>query len=933
MQGAQGGSRRAGVGRYVLGLARAMARARGAHELFLLVNAGLRDSAAEIAEEFAPLVGPAAIRRFTPPEGATGRDPQAPLRRFAEILRAEAVADAAPDLLLLGSLFEGVRDAAVVTWPPELARPPTAAVLHDLIPLTLRSLYIEGLWREAGIVPWYRRGLDEAAAMELLLCNSEATRAEARRHLGTPPARLAVIGGGVEPRFAPPAEDATPPHGLAPGYILLLGAGDPRKNEGVLLDAFAALPAALRAAHPLAIGHVHPERVRAAAAARGLSAREVIALPFTAEEALPALYARAALVVCPSLAEGFGFPALEAMACGAPVIASDRPALPELLGRAGTLFDPADAAGLARLLGELLASPARRAEMAAHGLRRARAFSWDGVAVRAWAAIEAMAPRRGPGRPLRRTRLALVSPLPPAPSGIADYAAELAPALAAHYALTLVSPEPPPEPLAGRFPWLPEREFAAAGGRFERVLYQIGNNPLHAEALARLLPRHPGVVTLHDPSLLDLRNWMQERAPDPGAALAARVVEEGYPAALGAEEGTGAAGLLSHALGVIVHSGHALWRIGHFEGPAAARHLRVIPHLRAPFEPPPRAPARAALGLDPAAEIVVAFGLVTARKLPLALVEAFIRLATGRPSLRLVFAGAAEDGLDRAVVAAAARHGLAARVAVTGRLARARYEAWLGAADLAVQLRAESQGETSGAVLDALMAGLPVVVNAHGAMAELPEGVCLRLPEHLTPAGLAAAMAALLDDPARRAALGAAARTWARASLAPAAIASRYAQAIEEAYAAGPLAGLHRGAALAAHLPLEGEALAAAGAALAATFPPPRRPRLWLDTALPGGEEGISAMLRQGALAHRPEPLRFEGERALTDHGWAWARLGLPGAPPEDGPALLAPGDALLSEAPGARALALAFGARLLPRPAAEGAALRTAILSLLIAG
>jgi hypothetical protein len=236
-------------------------------------------------------------------------------------------------------------------------------------------------------------------------------------------------------------------------------------------------------------------------------------------------------------------------------------------------------------------------------------------------------------------------------------------------------------------------------------------------------------------------------------------------------------------------------------------------------------------------------------------------------------------------------------------------------------------------VKDALMAGLPLLVNAHGAMAELPEEVCARVAEAFTPATLAAAIAALLDDAPARAALAAAGRRWACAQLAPAAIAGMLAAAIEESYAAGPQAGLHRAAALAAGLPLDGAGLAAAGTALAASWPGARRPRLWLDTGLPDGlAEGLAALLREGADAFRPEPFRFEGAQPRTDHAWAWARLGLAGAPPEDGPAVLAPGDALLSAAEIARPLALATGCRRLPVPRAEGPALRGAVLALLLA-
>lgn len=446
LQGAQGSSRHAGVGRYTLDLARALVRGRRDHEVQILVNTRLTESAARLSEEFAPLLGHHAVRRWQAPEGcAAGAHPQAARRRLAEHIRAQAVADAAPDLLHVGSVFEGWRHDVVATWPAELERPAIAATAYDLIPLSLSGLYLDGAWREAGLVPWYWRCLDELAACAPLLAISDATRDEALHHLRLPPSRVVTIGSGVSASFRPPGLGASARaallgrYGLREGFLLYLGAGDLRKNEGVLLQAFARLPAALRAAHPLAIGHVNPPHLREQAKAAGLSEGELITLPFVEEADLPGLYEATALFVMPSLAEGFGLPILEAMACGAPCIASNTSSMPEVVGRADALFDPRDPAALAGLIERLLTASELRADLAAYGPRRAREFSWDKVASRAWTAFEAARPARRHGRPPRRKTLAIVSPLPPAPSGIADYTAELAPVLAAHYALTLVS--------------------------------------------------------------------------------------------------------------------------------------------------------------------------------------------------------------------------------------------------------------------------------------------------------------------------------------------------------------------------------------------------------------------------------------------------------------------------------------------------------------
>ncbi|MDB5377209.1 MAG: glycosyl transferase family 1, partial [Rubritepida sp.] len=845
---------------------------------------------------------------------AAGSQPQSSRRRLAEQIRAQAIADAAPDILHLGSVFEGWRHDVVTTWPAELERPAIAATVHDLIPLTLRETYLDGIWREAGLVPWYARCLDEVAACAPLLANSEATRDELLRHLHLPPERVVTIGGGVSPAFAPPRLDATARaallarYGLREGFLLYLGAGDIRKNEGVLLQAFARLPAALRAAHPLAIGHVNPPHLRAQAKAAGLAEAELIALPFVEEADLPGLYEATALFVMPSLAEGFGLPLLEAMACGAPCIASDTSAMPEVVGRADALFDPRDPAALAALLERLLSAPELRADLGAYGPRRAREFSWDKVATRAWAALEAGRPVRRHGRPLRRRTLAIVSPLPPAASGIADYTAELAPALAAHYAVTLVGAAPAEGALAGRMPWMSEGDFISEGGRFDRVLYQLGNNPIHAQALTKLLPRFPGVVTLHDSAITDLRNWIDGGAAAPEPRVLRLVREEGYPALVTSRELAGSAGLLADALGVVLHSGHARWLLEAEYGQAALRHVSVLPHLRQSPALPGRAAARAALGLPEGVFVLASFGLMTPKKLPDRILSGFAAMARRDASARLVFVGGSEEGAGPAVLEEARRLGLASRVTVTGRVAVEEYRRWLASCDLAVQLRRGSRGETSGAVKDVLMAGLPLVANRHGSMAELEESGCRLIPEDAELPDLAEALGEVRQEAAKRAAMGRAARAWALRELDPARIAHAYAGAIEQAYEQGVQSGMAAVLAASAGLTLTEADAGAIGAALAASFRPPRTPRLWLDTTLPAFEPGILELLRKGLEGWRPEPCRMEGGLLVTAHGWAWGRLGLPGAPPDEGPALLAVGDAAIT-APEAADAVIAAGA------------------------
>lgn len=521
LQGAQGRARRGGLGRYSLELARAMLRHPRGHDPLVLVNTGLGESAAELLLEF----GRAQSLCWTAPAGsAAGRDPQHALRRAAALLRAEAVLAAQPDALHLGSVFEGWDVDAVTTWPAERGRIPTAATLHDLLPLSMRALYLDGLWGVNGLRPWYAACLAEAAACGLLLCNSEHTRAEARRFLPQPPEQVAVIGGAPAAHFRPPAAEAPSPH---PGCILFLGAGDPRKDDATLIRAFAALPPALRRAHPLCIGHADPAGLRARFIQAGLGPQEAVALPFVPEDALPALYAGAALVVIPSLGEGYGLPAAEAMACGAAVLVARAGALPELMPRGDAQFPPGNAAALAALLRRWLEDEAGRAELAAHGLRRARDWSWDGVASRAWDALEEWAPRRAP--PRRLPRLALLADRPDA---------ALAAALSADYAVTLCGPAPPEdEALAARFPFLDQVRLPARARLFDRVLVVPGGTPpldVLDAVPALLMPPDPAMVT---------------------------------------------GGLLEAARGVLVPDDAAVGRLRAAHGPALARHVCAVAPL------------------------------------------------------------------------------------------------------------------------------------------------------------------------------------------------------------------------------------------------------------------------------------------------------------------------------------------------------------------
>ncbi len=963
LQGAQGTSRLRGIGRYSRELALAMARDTNGHEVILALHGGFAESAEELTESFAPLIGRDNIHVWWPPAGVGEIHPASAARRdAAQRIRAHALQALRPDLVHVSSMFEGMADDVITRWPHDMPRLPIVATSYDLIPLIRRADYLDRDWARNGLAGWYMRRLQELRLCEGLLAISQSSRQETIDHLGFPAGRVFNIRAGVGAGFRPPPADPIARaallarYGLRDGFVLFLGAGESRKNESGLIRGYGLLPPSLRDRHQLVIvGRGDPARLRETAAAAGVMPAHLHMVEFIDEADLPGLYAACHLFVLPSLHEGFGLPAAEAMACGAPVLGSNTSSLPEVIGLADALFDPADPASIAACMRHALEDDGFRRTLAAHGRCQAARFTWQDSAQRAWRALERIAAARGEARPPRlpdaalnrRPSLAFVSPLPPQASGIAAYAAELIPVLAEHYAITLVTEtgETDLVELSANFPHLDAATFLKQGQRFDRVLYQLGNSPFHAFQLEDLMPAIAGVCTLHDAYLSSLAYWMATRAafsggPEAEARLAGLLLRDHGYAALAALERHGidqAAQLyplslapLRDAIGLIQHSRHGQDIMRQHFGVEMTRQIRLVPMLRALPQPQDRATARQALGLTPDGFVAATFGIIAGSKKPELLLAAWARLR--RQGDQLVFVGELVD----AGVAELLRG--VPDVVVTGRTDDATYQNWLDAADIGVQMRTGSRGETSRAIIDCLAAGLPVIANLHGSAAELPADCMMALPEDCGEAALAAAMATLRDQPDRRAALGMAARLYVAEQLSPRQVARRYADAIEASYQDG--AGARSAAAMRAigrglaGLPTNAADLADIAVAAAASFPMQRPMTLWID--LTPGQAAPDALARELLSGHPPDlrvlPVRLDGGIFVGAGAEADRLLGLrhrPGAAvtflPQGGDGLLQAASAALLAPDVRRALLLRNVSLLRAAPGMSAAAILAA--------
>jgi O-antigen biosynthesis alpha-1,2-mannosyltransferase len=415
LQGAQTESRFRGIGRYSLSLAQAMAKNAGDHEIWVAVNSTFSSGIKEIEVALDGLVPAQRIRQFgTFKEIGWPNSANAWRRQSSEYMWEAFLEGVQPDFIHVSSLFEGAETGAVssVGKLPKV-KAANAVTLYDLIPLLNPDNYLTSDWVRA----WYFDKIESLKRSDLLLSISQHAREEALQALDLDPDRIVNMSSAISPHFKPVSIGGEEramlkdKFGILGRYVMYSGAMEPRKNAEGLLKAFAMLGEGLLHETQLVIaGKVaEHDRIRFNHLATQLKIENrVIFTGFISDNELIALYSATAAYVFPSLHEGFGLPALEAMACGAPTIGSATTSIPEVIGRQDALFDPTDPAAISRAIRRVLEDLEYANELRVHGVQHSKRFSWDNTACTALIAMEttlAKRPHRQRVWPASRTEL------------------------------------------------------------------------------------------------------------------------------------------------------------------------------------------------------------------------------------------------------------------------------------------------------------------------------------------------------------------------------------------------------------------------------------------------------------------------------------------------------------------------------------------------
>lgn len=808
LQGAQSESRFRGIGRYSLSFTKALIRNRGEHEILIALSGLFQDTIEIIRAELDALLPQENIYVWDAPgpvfESASRNSCR---REVAELIRESFLHSLRPDIVHITSLFEGYEDDAITSIGAFDKTTPVCVSLYDLIPLLNPDHYLKS---NPSYNQYYKRKLSHLRHASLLLSISEHAKQEAIEHLNQITANIINISTAADPCFIPLTEkqleayDLNNKFGISRQFILYTGGADERKNLPRLIRAYAQLSKEIRSTHQLVfagkLSKFDISQLQNIANSSGIDSDELIFAGYVTDADLLALYNLCKIYVFPSWHEGFGLPALEAMSCGAAVIGANTSSLPEVISNEDALFNPFSEDSIKEKLEQLLTNESFLLDLKNRSLEISKRFTWDDTACKAIIAFEKIHKENKIAwlkeiLPPRRLKLAYISPLPPERSGISDYSADLLPALSKYYYIDVIvaQSETTDQWINDNCQIRDIEWFRANANNYERIIYQFGNSPFH-QHMFKLLDEIPGVVVLHDFYLSGVIAYMDIHGITPNIWSDALYKSHGYNAVrerLHAKDLSDVIlkypcnhAALEKSLATITHSKYSKHLAKQWFPSTELDNWAIIPLLRTPALQIDRSEARQTLGLDADDFVTCSFGLLDPIKLNHRLLEAWLLsdLAKDKNSI-LVFVGENHGGeFGQKLVATIKRSGLEKRIRISGWVDTKTFHQYLAAADLSVQLRTHSRGETSAAVLDCMNYGLPTIVNANGSMAELPDEAVLKLPDEFSNTQLIDSLEKLWKNTYYREQLGNNAGYFIHKHHAPSSCANQYFDAIEHCY-------------------------------------------------------------------------------------------------------------------------------------------------------
>jgi len=648
--------------------------------------------------------------------------------QFSKILSSQK------NIIHFHSLFEGFTGKAYICDNlSDFTQNYTVVTLYDLIPLIYKQNYLQG----EEIKHWYYTRLKLLYEADLLLSISESTKEDAINILGIPQNKVINISGAIDSaKFYKIDEiedkkykNILKKYHINRSFIMYTGGIDFRKNISFSIEAFSKIDNDLyeRYQYVIVCSITKEQRDEFLNLMQSLDIEKekIIFTGFIPDEELNILYNLTDLFIFPSIYEGFGLPVLEAMSCGAAVIGSNNSSIPEIIGRADTLFNALDIDDIALKINTVLKNKNFMAELKEFSLLQSKKFSWEYSAQKT---IEAYELLQNSKKEIKKQKIAFFSPLPPQRSGISDYSLELLPFLSKYADIDIyvddLQEEISSDFLKYNYKIFNYREFESKKDMYDNTIYQFGNSSYHVYMYDIAL-KHSGIVVLHDFYLSGLVNYMAHTTNTP--QLFFDTLEYSH-----AKEGENMSveqaikqfplnkKIIDNAKAIIVHSDYAKKLFEDFYADTY-NVLKIDQIIKTPSEKflQNKEKYKTKLNLHDTISIA-AFGHISQTKQYDFILQSMIEYSLfSQYDFKLIFVGEFVcQHYKKSILDTIEKNNLQDRVIITGFVDDELYKEYLMASDIGLNLRTDSRGETSRALLMNMAYALTTIVNDYATFAE-----------------------------------------------------------------------------------------------------------------------------------------------------------------------------------------------------------------------
>jgi len=792
MQGVQASNAKRGIGRYTLSLVEAMIKNSPLDDIILVCNALFPKSIKDIRERLKDQISQYNIKIWMPV-----RDDKEVSKKIIETFFISQK----PDIILISSLFEGFNDDSITSIHYLNKIIPVVVIQYDLIPLIYEKLYLN----TSDMKEWYLNKIENLKKADLLLAISDSTKNETEEYLKISKNKIVNISAGAQKKFqkielnVSQQKNIEEKYNITKPFIMYTGGIDYRKNVEALIHSYSMLVQELIKKYQLvivcAISELQEYNLNSLAKKYNLDKNDVVFTNYVSENELVALYNLCKVFVFPSFHEGFGFPILEAMQCQKAVICGKNSSLVEVIGLEEAMFDAKSDKSIAMKIEQVLTDENFCKFLEEHSKKQAKKFSWDKTAKSVIKALQSIMIDIKTSD-VNMPKLAYISPLPPEQSGISDYSAELLPELSKFYKIDIILNQ---DEVSNQ--WIKNNceiktieWFKLNSSQYQRVIYHFGNSIFHKH-MFDLLEEIPGVVVLHDFFLSGILSNMEFSGYKTSFFVDSIYNSHGYKALTNyfkadnmndiIEKYPANLSVLQNALSIIFHSNYSVNLVSKWYPNVTAKDYSVIPLLRTKSENIDKIKAKESLNLPLDSFVICSFGILGEKKLNHRLLQSFLdsSLSTNK-NCYLIFVGKNDIGsYGIELVKTIKNSKIQKQIKITGWTDSEKFITYLKSADIAVQLRTSSRGETSAAVLDCMNYGLPTIVNANGSMSELPYESVLMIDDDFINKDLTDAIEKLYNDKNYRIKLSKNAKLIIDTVHKPSLCAKKYHQSIENVYA------------------------------------------------------------------------------------------------------------------------------------------------------